>query len=98
MPAERMQNVGSCSYGSTPPTDALPGDTWLDTSDCTIYTYINDGTSSQWVDLNGSSYTTSTAGVVTYISDTQPSDQAQYLWIQTGLGDDGTDVTFWINI
>jgi hypothetical protein len=33
----------------------------------------------------------------TYIGSTQPTDTVPYLWIQTGLGDDGTGFTFWIN-
>lgn len=36
-------------------------------------------------------------GVSMFISNTQPTtSQTKYLWIQTGLGDDGTDCTFWI--
>jgi len=33
-----------------------------------------------------------------FVSDTQPTTETdQYLWIQTGLGDDGTGFTAWFN-
>jgi len=43
------------TYSATPPTNPTPvaGDIWIDTSDGTQYTYINDGDSSQWVELSG---------------------------------------------
>ena len=38
-------------------------------------------------------------GFPLYIQDDSPADttpRAKYMWVQTGLGDDGTDCTFWI--
>jgi len=36
---------------STPPSNANPGDEWLDVDTGKIYKYINDGNSSQWVNI-----------------------------------------------
>jgi hypothetical protein len=41
------------TFSATPPASPTAGDIWVDTSDGTSYTYINDGDSNQWVDLNG---------------------------------------------
>jgi len=45
----------SFSFSSTPPSSPSPGDRWLDSDSAILYTYVNDGSSSQWVDLG--SYT-----------------------------------------
>lgn len=37
-------------------------------------------------------------GAPTFIQDTQPSYEGSYVWVQTGLGADGTDYTVWYNI
>lgn len=34
----------------TPPVNPVPGDSWFNTNDGTMYVYVNDGTSSQWVE------------------------------------------------
>jgi hypothetical protein len=39
------------TYSATAPTSPTAGDMWVDTSDGTSYTYINDGDSNQWVEL-----------------------------------------------
>jgi hypothetical protein len=36
---------------STPPSNANPGDEWLDVTTGKIYKYIDDGDSSQWVNI-----------------------------------------------
>ena len=36
---------------STPPSNANPGDEWLDVTTGKIYKYIDDGNSSQWVNI-----------------------------------------------
>jgi len=38
---------------NTPPANALVGDQWFDTNTGILFEYLNDGTSSQWVDTNG---------------------------------------------
>jgi hypothetical protein len=40
------------TYSSTAPISPAAGDMWIDTSDGTSYTYVNDGDSNQWVELN----------------------------------------------
>lgn len=37
-------------------------------------------------------------GVPTFIQDTQPDYEGSYVWVQTGLGTDGTDYTVYYNI
>ena len=37
-------------------------------------------------------------GVPTFIQDTQPDYDGSYVWVQTGLGADGTDYTVYYNI
>lgn len=39
------------SYSASPPTNPLPGDEWTDSDTGIQYRYINDGTSSQFVEL-----------------------------------------------
>jgi hypothetical protein len=38
---------------SSPPSAPNPGDRWLDATTGDIYTYVDDGTSAQWVELPG---------------------------------------------
>ena len=51
---------------SASPTSPTLGDTWYDTTDGTIYKYINDGSSSVWVDI-------STAGAGDALPDQTPN-------------------------
>jgi hypothetical protein len=37
-------------------------------------------------------------GVPTFIQETQPNYEGSYVWVQTGLGADGTDYTVYYNI
>lgn len=39
------------SYGSSPPDGALPGDRWVNADEGILYTWIDDGSSEQWVEL-----------------------------------------------
>lgn len=41
-------------FGPTPPNDPRAGYEWTDSNSGIKYTYINDGDSSQWVELGGS--------------------------------------------
>jgi len=38
---------------NTPPSSPLEGDQWYNTTTGVLFEYLNDGTSSQWVDVNG---------------------------------------------
>lgn len=42
---------GEFYYQSTPPTAIAAGARWVDTTDGRMYTWINDGTSTQWVEF-----------------------------------------------
>lgn len=42
---------GSYTLSSSPPGSPVAGDRWTDSDDGITYEYINDGTSSQWVEL-----------------------------------------------
>jgi hypothetical protein len=47
---------GSYSYQATAPISPVVGDRWVDSDTAIEYTYINDGTSSQWVETSASGY------------------------------------------
>lgn len=38
---------------NTPPSNALVGDQWYNTTNGILFEYLNDGTTLQWVDVNG---------------------------------------------
>ena len=42
-------------------------------------------------------YGSSSQGNNLYVQDNQPTDADPYLWVQTGLGDDGKCYTLWFN-
>lgn len=84
--------------GSSPPSSPIDGTKWLNTNDGIEYTYIDDGNTTQWVDLSSDNIVSQGAGVPTYVGPTQPVDAGTYFWVQTGLGSDGTGVTLNINI
>lgn len=87
-------SANTFTYGASPPASPNPGDQWLNIGDSAVYTWYNDGTSQQWVDLGSAAVNPQ---LVTYIGTTQPTDTGNYLWVQTGLGDDGSGVTLWVN-
>ena len=39
--------------GNTAPTTPLVGDQWYDTQTGTLFEYLNDGTTTAWIDMNG---------------------------------------------
>ncbi len=41
------------TFSATPPVSPLPGDQWIDSDTGIVYTWLDDGTSSQWVELGG---------------------------------------------
>lgn len=57
------------------PTSPGPGDQWLNVDDGNIYTYFNDGDSSQWVEFRGSDITSGISNMVMpIINPTTPKD------------------------
>lgn len=48
-PIADLINTDGFSYGSTAPVNPQPGQRWIDPTVGVLYTYVNDGTSSQWV-------------------------------------------------
>ena len=57
LPLEQAQSISS----STPPLTANPGEFWFNTNDGVLFTYLSDGTSSQWVEVRANSTLNSTA-------------------------------------
>jgi hypothetical protein len=54
---------GTFTYDTTPPASGnTAGDRWVDSNDGTLYTYVNDGDSSQWVDFSTSATSASIGG------------------------------------
>lgn len=51
LPLEQAQSVSS----ATPPLTANPGEFWFNTNDGVLFTYFDDGTSSQWVEVKANS-------------------------------------------
>lgn len=45
---------------STPPLTASPGELWFNTNDGVLFTYFDDGTSAQWVEMKANSTLNST--------------------------------------
>lgn len=45
------------SISDTPPTSPMPGQMWLESDTGALFVYYNDGTSSQWMQINGSGVT-----------------------------------------
>ena len=54
---------GGFTYNTTPPASGnTAGDRWVDSDDGTLYTYVNDGNSSQWVDFSTAATPASVGG------------------------------------
>jgi hypothetical protein len=57
---EAIQSGGgggnSFTFSATPPTipPPVPGDHWVSSTEGVLYTYVDDGITSQWVDFRGS--------------------------------------------
>lgn len=78
------------SYSTTAPSLPEAGDKWVNANTGIEYTYINDGDTSQWVDLSSNS-----SGAPIFVQSAAPNySGGPYMWIQTGIG--GTGITFWI--
>lgn len=83
------------------PSLPLSGDEWLKPSTGRKYIWYVDGDSGQWIELESTSIVGGSGGSgsapPTYIQDTQPNLDSPFVWVQTGLGEDGTGVTLWFN-
>lgn len=57
---------GTVDYtaGTTPPVSPTDGDFWYKTTNDTLYQYINDGTTSYWIDVQTPSFSANTASPV----------------------------------
>ena len=49
------QGSGTILVSDTTPVSPSAGDLWLDSTNSTLYVYLNDGSSSQWVGISGAS-------------------------------------------
>jgi hypothetical protein len=85
----------SIEISDTPPSNPSEGNMWFDSTTFITYIYYNDGTSSQWVDINGqipintdlSDFSDTTGLLVpTTISDAAPSNPKEGdLWFNSTL-------------
>lgn len=55
-------SAGPTSIADTAPSGAIHGDMWYNSTDGAMYIYVNDGTSSQWVEVH--SNTAATPGTI----------------------------------
>ena len=62
------------TYSTTPPISPNVGDRWVDSNSGIEYTYVNDGDSSQWVEVSASGF----------IGETGPTGSSAFLPMQTG--------------
>lgn len=80
------------TVSAAPPSSPAAGDVWVNSNTGVRYEYLVDADSSQWVDFHSN-----TSGVPTFIQGNTPVySGGPYLWVQTGLGISGTDITFWV--
>jgi hypothetical protein len=86
--------TGIVSQANTAPSNPQPGDQWYNTFNGILFEYIDDGTSSQWVDVNGLPGVVGpivlpggTANAVVYLSSTSETVSSPSFVF------DGTDVT-----
>ena len=52
---------GKYTAATSAPGSATPGDHWYNTSDDTLYEFVNDGTSQYWVDILTPTFTSNAA-------------------------------------
>jgi hypothetical protein len=71
-----------------PPQSALPNQLWFESDSGNFYIYFDDGTSVQWVQLNGTAgYATPPQNAVAVVSDTPPSNPLSgQTWYETDTG------------
>jgi hypothetical protein len=49
---------GKYTASTAAPNNGSPGDQWYNTNEDILYEYVNDGTSSYWVDMQSPSFST----------------------------------------
>lgn len=47
-------SAGGYTFSATAPSAPVPGDRWVSSTEGVLYTYVDDGSSSQWVDFSAS--------------------------------------------
>ena len=81
-------NATRTTESSTAPSNPITGDVWINSSNGTKYTWVDD----YWVEFGSSAGGGGTVPV--YVSDTQPDNGGPFIWFQTDA--DG-GVQMWIN-
>jgi hypothetical protein len=56
--AQGIAGAPAITYSETAPSSPVVGDMWVDSNTGIEYVYVNDGTSSQWVNLSSPGYQT----------------------------------------
>ena len=76
--------AGPASIADTAPSGAIHGDMWFNSADGTMYIYVNDGTSSQWVEIHSNS--AALPGTVVQVVDTIISSATEtYTTVSDGV-------------
>lgn len=74
----------SLTASSTAPASPVDGDLWFDTSIGVYFTYVNDGTSSQWIETSNSGTTATITGLIEV--KTAPTISAGMLTLNCAVG------------
>jgi len=79
--------VGGAFVGEMPPVLSGQGDFWFESDTCVLWIYYNDGTSSQWVQVNGTGGGGATGGGGVWIGETPPGvPEPGDLWYESDTG------------
>ena len=82
-------SAGPVAIADTAPSGAIHGDMWYNSLDGSSYIYVNDGTSSQWVEVH--SNTAATPGTIVNMESYTNSTKATY-------ASTAADTVFWSGI
>ena len=95
----KSESSGAIYSGETPPVDVEENTLWYNTSNGTLYVYLNDGASTQWVQVMAPA-----SGAAAYSGENPPATPFEnQLWLNTKTGsmftylNDGTS-TQWVEI
>lgn len=82
-------SAGPASIADTAPSGAIHGDMWFNSTDGNMYIYVNDGTSSQWVEIrsNIAGLPGTIVGIESYTNSTR-----------TVYSSTASDIVFWSGI
>lgn len=92
--------TGQSSYtpytvSETAPSNPNPGDRWRVPSTGKKYEWYVDANSAQWIEDTSTVITG--PSIQTYIQETKPNVEGPFVWFQSGLGEDGSGFTLWID-